>query len=129
MKKVLLVEDNPDVIKATRAALERAGFEITVQDTLPEQLTGDEFLILLDNCEQFAAIIMDEEMRPTGHETGIVLSTNGYIQAFRRIFKRPIIAFADTPGDRRLQMKMGCTENTGGKDPEVVAKVLQELLG
>ena len=82
MAKILVVDDDPDVLEAGRLVLEREGYEIATASTRAEGMTRvEEFkpdLLILDVMmeEPDDGLVMARDLRRQGHSFPIMMLTS-----------------------------------------------------
>ncbi len=109
MKKILLFEDEILQVRVIRKWLTEAGYTVESVLSLPPDVAAERFQVLLKRADEFNLIIWDAEMSDQ-------MTFSGYIQAFAKVFKKPMIANSSTELRREKQMEAGCTHQVSDKE-------------
>jgi CheY-like chemotaxis protein len=112
MKKILLFEDDKEVCQNVVEVLSNSGFQVEVVNELDYSVTSPSFQALVARADEFSAIVWDGYM----NRIETIVTTNGFIEAFAKVFKGPMIAFSKSDRIRRIQIAQGCTSLIDNKD-------------
>lgn len=121
MKKILVFEDDHHQAERLEKKLGKMGFEVEVVDSLPQGPNEEAFTSLLARSSEFALIIWDGEISN-------IMSTDGFIQAFKTVFSGPMIAHSASDQTCVIQVEAGCSHSVQKDGGNELFDLIQALL-